>query len=337
MKPAVTSKRYFSNTRMMVISGHNITHRHAGDLASLLDRGDLLLVNAVSTLPASFSGVIQRSREKVELRLAAFRGERADDLRLWSAVAFGSGTWREPTEKRGPAPDLKLGDEIEIAAGLKARVLELSSHSSRLLRLEFVSERLLENLFKHGRPIQYSYHQADLALWDQQTLFQGPPLAVEPPSASFPLSWGLVLKLKSKGVKIMPLLHSAGISSTGDANLDKLLPLEEFYSIPESTWQAIQSSKGRVIALGTSVTRAVESAAHFGKLSGLTDLKLGRDSRVQFIDTLVTGMHDEGTSHAELMKAFCNEATLREANRQAEDLGYLSHEYGDLTLITRPA
>ena len=95
----------------------------------------------------------------------------------------------------------------------------------------------------------------------------------------------------------------------GDAGLDRLFPLTEYFEVPESTARLIRQTKesgGRIVALGTTVTRAIETA--FADQSqvrtrGYTSLKLGGSSRLRVVDTLITGMHEPGTSHSELMQA----------------------------------
>lgn len=313
-----------------------ISHLRVEALSDYLRKGDLLLVNVASTLPSSFFGTVIRTGMPIEVRLAAFRGGSARDLSSWSALTFGSGDWRVPTEKRGPPPEIRKGDVIRVSPSLSAEILEVCPRAPRFLNIQFSSNDLIRELYREGRPIQYSYLEKELELWDQQTLFNGPPVAVEPPSAAFPLTWSLVLALQSKGVKLATVIHSAGISSTGSPELDALLPLEEFYEVPKETLAAIDEtsrSGSRVVALGTSVTRAVESALRTGKRTGLTSFKLGPKNSPKVVDILITGMHEEGSSHGELMKAFCNCSLLRLAQKEATGMGYLSHEYGDITVL----
>ena len=342
MKPATTAKRDFEKTKMMVVDSRlaqKVSHQIVADLEIFLKPGDLVIVNSAGTLPSSFQGKIRRSRQSTEVRLAAFIGESSSDLRRWSAILFGGGDWRLSTERRGLPPTVIEGDLIDVSDDLYMKVQKVDSRSQRLLEVEFVSQHLVHDLYREGRPIQYSYHEEELAVWDQQTVFHGPPVSVEPPSAAFPLTWSLILKLKKQGVQVTPIIHSAGLSSTGDASLDAHLPLAEYFEVPEETLQKIETTRkngGRVIALGTSVTRAVESALTLGQKSGLTSLKLGSRSRVRGIDILITGMHEEGSSHAELMKAFCDCETLKTAEQEANRSDYRSHEFGDWTLLNCP-
>jgi len=338
MKPANSSRRHYDQTRLLVLSGLNsLTHSRVGDIESFLAPGDLLLVNRSATLPASFHGNIERTGERVEVRLAAFRGPSPDKLHRWFAFSFQEGSWREPTEDRVRAPELEAGDFISIGPGFGIKVL--SVNSGRLLTIEITSSSLLRDLYRYGSPIQYSYLNENLEVWDQQTIFSGPPLSVEPPSSAFPLTWERVFRLQEKGVKIASLIHGAGISSTGDFTLDNLLPLEEWYEIPEETVAAIEENKRRgyrIIALGTTVIRAVESAGLQGKLipgARTTNLKIGPDHDFHYIDTLITGMHEPGTSHVDILNSFCSVSHIAAGYKQASKEEYRAHEYGDISLL----
>jgi S-adenosylmethionine:tRNA ribosyltransferase-isomerase len=207
----------------------DITHAALRDLGSFLNRGDVIVVNRAGTLPASFRGCIQRTGESLEVRLAAFRGLAPIDLRFWSAVAFGAGDWRIETEARGPAPKLIAGDTITLGTDLSIIVDEVIDR--RILAVQFLSKNLIGALYRYGRPIQYSYHKNPLAIWDQQTIFSGPPISVEPPSASFSFDWTTINRMKNAGIEIASILHSAGLSSTGDSQLDRLLPLPEWFQV----------------------------------------------------------------------------------------------------------
>ncbi len=221
MIPAKTSQRYFEKTKLIVVQGPDqISHTEVGEIGAYLRAGDLLVVNRSSTLPSSFFGRLAHSSEPIELRLAAFRGENARELSKWAAISFGAGDWRLPTEERGPSPQLVVGDLVCFGSDLTARITKVDPQFSRLVELEFAAPELVRSLYAHGKPIQYSYLTEELQVWDQQTLFSGPSLSVEPPSAAFPFQWEMLLALKKQGVAVATLLHSAGLSSTGDPALD---------------------------------------------------------------------------------------------------------------------
>jgi S-adenosylmethionine:tRNA ribosyltransferase-isomerase len=144
-----------------------------------------------------------------------------------------------------------------------------------------------------------------------------------------------------RGVSIATLTHAAGLSSTGDPALDAALPLPERFSIPEPTARAVRDTRargGRVIAVGTTVARALEGCAalHGGAIvagEGVTDLVLDRRSRPAIVDGLLTGMHEPSASHFHLLEAFAPPDLLVRAHAHAEAEGYLAHEFGDSTLV----
>jgi S-adenosylmethionine:tRNA ribosyltransferase-isomerase len=307
------------------------------DLEHRLGRA-LLVVNDAATQPASLRARGPRG-EALELRLAG----RLEDGE-WRAVLFGEGDWRTRTEDRPPPPRLDPGDHVTITPDLRAEITSVSPLSPRLVSLRFDAkpERLWSALYRAGRPVQYSYLERALRLWHVQTNYGSRPWAVELPSAGRPLTWGLLLRLRTRGVRLASLTHAAGLSSTGDPALDAALPLPETYEIPAETVAAIgetRASGGKVIAVGTTVVRALEgAAARGGELQAgraTTDLKIDGSFRPRVVDGLLTGLHEPGSSHFALCSAFAPASLLESAFRHASDAGYLGHEFGDSSLILR--
>ncbi len=339
MIPAQTSQRLKEKSKLLAIHGAGrIEHKMVADLGDHFNPGDVLIINRSATLPSSFRGILRRTGEPVEIRMAAFEGTSVTDLRDWSAFTFGEGDWRVPTESRGAPPTLLSGDQIFFGAGLSATVSKVER--DRWIHIRFAGERLEHALYQYGRPIQYSYLNEELEVWDQQTIFAGPPISVEPPSASFPLTWDLIFRLQANGVRIASLVHGAGISSTGSPELDRLLPLEEWYEIPAATAAEFRNAREngkRIIAAGTTVLRALESAFDGQVLrsgSGQTTLRIKPGDQVRSAQAIITGMHDLGTSHLDILGAFREPALIRAGYLEAAALGYRGHEYGDLAYIS---
>jgi len=181
-----------------------------------------------------------------------------------------------------------------------------------------------------------------LALWDVWTPIAGTPAAFEPPSAGFALDWNLLAELRLRGVEFATITHAAGISSTGDTELDSLLPLDEPYVIPQPTARAVAEArkrKARVIAIGTSVVRALEAAATDGGLvhagAGIATQRIEATTRLRVVDAVLSGTHEPGTSHYELLGAFVPRELLKHADCELEAYRYRTHEYGDSVLIER--
>jgi S-adenosylmethionine:tRNA ribosyltransferase-isomerase len=268
---------------------------------------------------------------------------RGGDPSDWRAVLFGAGDWRARTEDRPPPPVLQIGDALHFGGDLAARVRAISPDSPRLIDLSFGGEdaAFWQTLYRHGRPIQYSYLRGPLALWHVQTAYGARPWAFELPSAGRPLTWGLLESLRHRGVSLTRITHAAGLSSTGDAALDALLPLDERFEVSAEASEVVRRARragGRVIAVGTTVVRALEAAAaaHGGLLepaAGVTRLRIGPGFRPHVVDGLLTGMHEPDSSHFALLAAFAPPDLLRAAHAHAEAAAYLAHEFGDSSLV----
>jgi len=263
-------------------------------------------------------------------------------VRTFAAVVFGAGDHRTPTEQRPLPPALAVGDTVALGP-LRARVVRLLGHPRLVeLRLAGDADAIRAGIARHGRPVQYAHMGAPLALWDVWTRIAALPVAFEAPSAGFVLDWRLLDRLAARGVGFATLTHAAGLSSTGDAALDARLPLDEPYGIPAATVAAIAAARrrgGRVVALGTTVARALEHAAgRQGGLradAGVADNRLGPTTRLAVVDAIVSGSHEPGTSHHALLGAFVPAATLARIDAALEAGGYRTHEFGDSVLIER--
>jgi S-adenosylmethionine:tRNA ribosyltransferase-isomerase len=336
MKAARAPRDDRSKVRLLVVEKDEMHDSAIERLPDHLLPGDLLVVNDAATLPASLRGR-DGSNNQVEIRLTTQLDER-----VWQAAVFGDGDWRAPTEARPSPPRFAEGEEILISPNFRARVRGEEPLSERLLNVEFnlSGEDLWRSLYQYGRPVQYSYMNDELKLWSTQNVYSSRPWAAEMPSAGHALNWRLLLKLIRKGVRVVPLTHGAGLSSTGDVKIDQALPLAERFEIPASTMEAVRRTRtagGRVIAVGTSVVRALESASV--GLSGFTTLKLGPGYERKLVDALLTGTHDVMESHYQLLRAFLPENILARVSQHLEERDYLTHEFGDLCLIlanTRP-
>lgn len=330
MKAAHSPQPDKMKEKLLVVYEGNIQNSLIETLPDYLQAGDLLVVNDAATLPASLHGR-DRNDQQIEVRLSTQMEDH-----IWQAAIFGAGDWHIPTENRPSPPHLQIGEEVIFSDDFRAKVLSKSNLSDRLVNLEFnlSNLELWSKIYRHGKPVQYSYMTKPLNLWSVQNTYSGRPWAVEMPSAGHALNWQLLLKLMKKGVQIATLTHSAGLSSTGDINIDQALPLAEKFEIPETTMATVKQAKkngGRVIAVGTSVVRALESANQ--GLSGFTDLKITSEHKLQYVNGLLTGTHEVSESHYQLLKAFLPESLLLNISQHLEEHNYLTHEFGDSCLI----
>ena len=312
------------------------------NFVTLLRSGDLVIANDAATLPASLHGSHVASGGAIEVRLAGWPSDVLDDPRHFHAVVFGVGDYRQRTEDRPPPPVLHPGDRLALGP-LSARIEALLGHP-RFATLSFdgTPDVIWAHLASHGRPIQYAHVPAPLALWDVWTPIAGPPVAFESPSAGFTLDWRSLALMRSCGIRFATLTHAAGISSTGDPELDNLLPLDEPYFIPAKTAAAVNAMRahgGRVIAIGTTVVRALEAASARNGIiragNGVATGRIGVGTKLRIVDAIVTGTHQPGTSHHALLGAFLGETPLRRLDAELATNHYRTHEFGDSLLIER--
>jgi S-adenosylmethionine:tRNA ribosyltransferase-isomerase len=368
MRPARTYPDRRDDVRLLVIDpaapdGAGLRETRTPALPELLAPGDLLVVNDAATLPASLRGTDEAGRA-IEARLIAARGgslrstvepsegstppatgsnERSSlSPTRFAAVLFGAGDWHTRTEDRPAPPDLADGARLRFGA-LSATVGRRATLSPRLVELRFDREgdAFWAALYQEGRPVQYSHLAHDLPLWAVQTAYAARPWAFEMPSAGRPLSWEILLALRRRGVRWAQLTHAAGLSATGDPALDAALPLAEVFEIPAATARAVAATRargGRIVAVGTTVVRALEGAAaqNAGVVRacrGETDLRITPTFRPRVVDGVLSGAHAASESHFQLLAAFAGEKLLAAAAAHAERAGFLTHELGDSMLV----
>ena len=325
---------------LVVDEQRNLIHVPRSAFVDFLHADDLVIANDAATLPASLTGIHQPTDKTIEVRLAGRPSLNPDDVNRFSAVVFGEGDFHTRTEDRPLPPPLHAGDTL-VLGPLSATVEKLLGHP-RLVELRFdgSADEVWSGLASHGKPIQYSHLQSSLELWDVWTKIAGPPVAFEPPSAGFVLDWHVLAAIREHKARFATITHAAGISSTGDDDLDRLLPFDEPYHIPASTAAAVAEARRRgtrIIAVGTTVVRALEDAAtDDGQLragDGVAHGRIGPATHLKVVDAILSGTHERGTSHYELLRAFLEDATLERATDELDLRGYRTHEFGDSILI----
>jgi len=227
---------------------------------------------------------------------------------------------------------------------LSCRLLERDQRIPRLWKLRFSESgtRLLDLIYRLGQPIRYDYLSVPWQLDYYQNVYATEPGSAEMPSAGRPFTWRLLFALRRAGVGAAYLTLHAGLSSYMDERLDRLhLASEEEYSIPEATALKIKSALtrgGRIVAVGTTVVRALESIAIIRSgqpqaYHGYTDLRITAAHKLRVVDGLLTGLHEPQASHLDLLCAFLPAEVVRTAYQEAITRNYLWHEFGDLNLI----
>lgn len=317
-----------ARVRLLVADRDGIRHERFDHLARFLVPGDLVVVNTSATLAAAVDG----RRSDGRLVVVHFSTELDD------------GAWlvelRAPQGATGPLNDVTAGECIELPDGVQ--LIALAPHPAdeqrpRLWRASVgVEGGVATFLARAGRPIRYAYVSAPYPLCDYQTVFARAAGSAEMPSAGRPFTTEIVTDLVVRGVVVAPIVLHTGVSSleAGEA------PLPERFDVPAVTARLAnltRQSGGRVVAVGTTVTRALESAADpdgtVRPRSGWTDLLLGADRAARVVGGLVTGWHAPGASHLRLLQAVAGSELVGQAYAEALRHRYLWHEFGDSCLL----
>jgi S-adenosylmethionine:tRNA ribosyltransferase-isomerase len=295
-----------------------ISHHRFRALPRLLLPGDLLVVNTTATMPAQV-------RASAELAVH-FSSPRPDGSWLVELRQLKDKT-SMPNGRGTPGQSLILpGGAVLTLAG---------KETGRLWRAR-LSVAVVPYLLEHGVPIRYSYVPREWPLAAYQTVFARSPGSAEMPSASRPFGLSMVAELVSRGVMIAPLTLHCGVSSLeGEED-----PYPEPYDVPPATADLVNHVRargGRVIAGGTTVVRALETAAldsgRVAASSGWTSHVVTPETGVHAVDGLLTGLHEPRSSHLRMLAAFAGPDLLGRCYQAAIDGGYLWHEFGDVHLL----
>lgn len=303
----------------------SIQHDTFDNVECHLQPGDVVVVNTSATVPASLEATTSDGMP----------------VRLHVAGPAPGGLWavevRLPADDGGtqPGPDVEA-QKIHLAGGAVAHLLARSPRTPRLWIAAIEGAEDVDTLLEaHGAPIRYA-PGPKLSMADYQTVFATHPGSAEMPSAGRPFTSESVTRLVSLGIAVVPIVLHAGVSSYEEGES----PGEERYEVPSASAiviNALRGEGGRVIAVGTTVVRAIETVAdssgrvHPGK--GWTELVVTADRGVKAVDGMLTGWHEPGSSHLSLLEALMPSRYLERIYDEAASTGYLWHEFGDVLLI----
>lgn len=303
-------------------------HGRFRDLPDHLNPGDLLVVNNSRTIPASLPAV--------------WCGR---PIRLHLSTDLRDGRWIvEPRRADGsPGPNLLSPGDTVALQGVKARLAVLHRYKTfeRLWVVESGAE-LMATALVTGDPIRYGYVPDPWPLPYYQTMFARRPGSAEMPSAGRPFTPRVVQALRRRGVRLAELTLHTGVSSheVAEEVVDDHPMYPEWMEVPAETAGAINETRrqgGRVIAVGTTVVRALETAANQSGVvapeRGFTQLFIRPGHRLRAVDGLVTGLHAPETTHLALLSTFIDTDLLKKAYGHAVRRGYRWHEFGDASLI----
>jgi S-adenosylmethionine:tRNA ribosyltransferase-isomerase len=307
--------------RMLVSrrSAGEIAHHAFRDLPDLLLPGDLLVINNTGTLPAQV-----RAGADLAVRFSTPLPDGAWLVELRQVT----GTTTLPNGRGFP------GQAIPLPSGA---VLTLEDRATSRLWRARLSVAVVPYLLHYGTPIRYSYVPREWELSWYQTVFALEPGSAEMPSASRPFTPCVVTRLAARGVLIAPITLHAGVSSL-EADED---PYPELFDVPPATARLVnhvRADGGRVIAAGTTVVRALETAAlpsggTVAASAGWTSHVVTPETGVSVVDGLLTGLHEPRSSHLRMLAAFAGADLLSRCYEAAITGGYLWHEFGDVHLM----
>ncbi len=308
-----------------------VTHTRFDKLSDYLQPGDLLVVNTSPTMAAAVRGAIGPTGVGVHFSSLHEDGNWSVELRR--------------ADNTGPVLDRQPGEVVKLAAGFLTLLGPEAGQPDGQVRLwraaVNVSGTMGRFMRRHGKPIRYAYVQGEWPLAAYQTVFADHsawPGSAEMPSAARPFTRSLVAGLRRSGVNFASVALHSGVSSL-EAHES---PRPEPFVVSQETANAVNEARhsGRhVIAVGTTVTRALETVAdRDGSVQagrGWTDLVLGLDRPGRAIDGLITGWHPPEASHLQLLRAALGSEVVARAYAAALDGEYLWHEFGDSSLLFR--
>jgi S-adenosylmethionine:tRNA ribosyltransferase-isomerase len=310
----------------------SIVHARFSDLPRYLAPGDLLVLNTSATLAAALPAR-RADGTALELRLST-PAQGRDPERYWIVeLRFGD----------EPFGAVEVGERLDLPAGASARILAPYSGVRLWLALLELSRPLEEYLAVHGHAIRYGYVPRRWPLSAYQNVYAVEPGSAEMASAGRPITADLLTRLVAGGVLVAPVTLHSGVSSPERHER----PYPERFRVPEQTARlvnAVRAWGGRVLATGTTVVRALETVARPGGTvaagEGWTNLVVTPERGLWAVDGLLTGLHEAGSSHLDLLRAAAGEDLLERSYRAALEHGYRWHEFGDSQLILgvdRPA
>jgi S-adenosylmethionine:tRNA ribosyltransferase-isomerase len=322
--------------RLMVadVQNEHITHATFGELPEFLAAGDLVVLNVSATLPAAVAAT-RADGTAVRVHFAT-RAPKLDDR--WRVVELRSADGAAPARGRaGETITLPGPDPTHPGLALVAPY----ASGSRLLLARYDGPGTVHDLLRmYGEPIRYGYVRRPWPLEAYQNVYARIPGSAEMPSAGRPVTDRLISGLATRGISMAPITLHTGVSSPERHEP----PFPEEYEVPPATARLVNLTRaagGRVIAVGTTVVRALETvAAPDGSVAagaGWTSLVIDPARGVHAVDGLITGWHEPEASHLRMLAALAGEPFLERCYRAAVDHGYLWHEFGDSHLILRRA
>ena len=311
--------------RMLVATRHDlgVVHAHFSQLPQYLDAGDLVVVNTSGTLAAAVDAI----------------GPHGLALTVHLSTRLPADLWVvELRMDAKPFPHTRPGWTLALPDGGAIEVLAPYARSNGRLWVAALRlpDPLLQYLAAHGRPIRYGYVDGSWPVAMYQNVYATEPGSAEMPSAGRPFTTEVITRLVAKGVGVAPLVLHTGVSSL-EAHEP---PYPEQYRVSAQTAHAVNDTHrqgGRVIAIGTTVVRALETVVdergHVHAGEGWTETVITAARGVRAVDGLLTGWHEPEASHLDMLDAVAGRALVERSYDAALAEGYLWHEFGDVHLV----
>ncbi len=302
-----------------------LVHSHFSELPRFLDEGDLIVINTSGTLAAAVPG-IDRAGRPIEVHFSSHLP--AD---LWTV---------ELRNQDEPWFGAEPGEVVDLEGGGRVELLAPYAEHPRGVRLWIAAARtpapLHTYLAVHGHPIRYGYVRGSWPISTYQNVYATEPGSAEMPSAGRPFTPEVLTRLVARGVGVAPIVLHTGVASLEASEP----PYPEYYRVTPATAHRVNDTRregGRVIAIGTTVVRALETVVdsrrevHAG--SGWTDTVVTPEHPVSSVDGLLTGWHEPEASHLAMLEAIAGRALLERSYAAALSERYLWHEFGDVHLV----
>lgn len=310
------------DVRLLVTEGPRGTATHStfSELPSFLRRGDLLVLNVSATVP---SAIRARTRGTSD----------AETFTLSVSTRLTSGACLVEPRRHQAHP----GELLDLPGGASATLHSRHRSAHRLWEATFAGiGDIIAYLYAHGKPISYQHMRAEWPIEAYQTVYASEAGSAEMPSAGRPFTHEMFERLATSGIGVAPIVLHAGVSSP---ERDEP-PYDEQFKVSEETAARVRMTRargGRVIAVGTTVVRALESAAtgpsRIEAAAGWTDRIISPESPLRVVDGMITGLHEPRSTHLAMLEALAGPEHVDAAYRAALDGRYLWHEFGDSHLL----
>ena len=311
--------------RLAVVTPTGTRHLTARALPDLLSPGDVLVVNTSATLPAAVDVDRHGCTWGLHVSTQLDDGSWVVELRL--------------PDGSGPAVP-EAGEVLRLPGGIRLRVLEPHPPTQQRLwrAMPLPTIDRVDYLWEQGRPIRYPYVDGPWPIEALQNVYAEQPGSAEMASAGRSITDEALVRLMARGVTVAPVVLHTGVSSQEVHEP----PQPEWYAVPAATARIVNGAlvaRRRVVAVGTTVVRALESAAPAGRVvptDGWTDLVLGPRRPARVVSGLLTGLHEPEASHLDLLRAVAGDALVTRGYADvtaADSPRYLWHEFGDAMLL----